>query len=228
MLEHDRVPYTTVRNEAIRAGRLRDALDVLIIPSIGRAQLDAGRAPGTVPEEFTRALAPEGGAAIEEFVRAGGTLVTLGSSSAWAIDLLRLPLVNVLGEESAGDFSCPGSVLRSVPGDHWLTAGLPDSMAMFFSGDDAWREMTDDERRKAGVAEGTRAASLLRYAPERLLLSGWVRRPEAIEGRTAWARCEYGAGVVHLFAFSPHYRSWTQGTFQLIHRAAQLDVGATN
>jgi hypothetical protein len=32
-------------------------------------------------------------------------------------------------------------------------------------------------------------------------------------------RADHGLGRVHLFAFSPHYRSWTQQTFGLLFRA---------
>jgi hypothetical protein len=74
------------------------------------------------------------------------------------------------------------------------------------------------------VEEGARAATLLRYAPRRVLLSGWIRQPEVVEGKSAWVRAEHGEGAVHLFGFRPHYRGWTQGTFQLLFRAILLDA----
>ncbi len=55
-----------------------------------------------------------------------------------------------------------------------------------------------------------------------LLQSGWIARPEAIEGQGAWVRVPHGEGEVHVFGFQPHYRAWTQGTFQLVYRAAFL------
>ena len=65
--------------------------------------------------------------------------------------------------------------------------------------------------------------SLLRYAPTRLLLSGWIKSPEVIHGKDAWLRAEHGQGQVHLFGFRPQYRAWTQATFPLIFRAALFD-----
>ena len=217
------IPYTTVRNEMLRAGDLSDFLDVLVIPSVSPSQLDAGRTPGSLPDQYVGGLAPEGAVATEEFVRAGGTLITLGSSSGWAIELLELPLVDVTEGSAAKDFSCPGSVLRGVPDrDHPLTAGLPDSVALFFSRSAAWRTMTDEERKKAGYGEGHEIETLLCYASTRLLLSGWISQPEVLEGKIAWVRARHGKGQVHLFAFRPHYRAWTQATFPLLFRAMFL------
>ena len=290
VLETWGVPYVSVKNEMLRAGQLGDFLDVLIVPAIGGRALDDGRAPGTIPDEYARGLAPEGAVAIEEFVREGGTLITFDSSSDWAIQLFELPLVNVTRERENRDFNCPGSVLRAIPvpdsGAMPFTADLPSSVPLFFSGSGAYRDFNERERREAGLdprgggvggggggggtdsgtqpsaaagsgqdypgapsggaagapARGgaaavgeqaaTRAAperrdaqwgprpqTLLRYAPERVLLSGWIRQPEAIENRAAWVRAEVGDGAVHLFAFRPQYRGWSQSTFPLVFRA---------
>lgn len=212
-----KLPYVRVRNEALRAGRLGEWLDVLVIPDVSAGVLDAGRAPGSAPSELVGGLAPEGAAAVEEFVRAGGRLVTVGSSSQWAIDLFELPLANVAKEkakEGEQGFSCPGSVLRTLPGEHALTAGLPESVAVFFSDSAAWK-LEKDEMKRCEV--------LLRYAPTQLLLSGWIRSSTTIEDRAAWVRASHGDGVAHLFAFSPHYRGWSQQSFGLLFRAILLE-----
>ncbi|MFT5050430.1 MAG: hypothetical protein ACI8QZ_001832, partial [Chlamydiales bacterium] len=219
------VPFVTVRNEMLRAGSLDDFLDVLIVPSVSGRQLDKGRSAGSVPSEFTGGLDPEGAIAVEEFVRDGGHLITLGRSSAWAIDLFRLALQDATRGEDAGEFSCPGSVLRTIPESDRLTAGLPASLAVFFSGSPAWREMTAEEREEARVDEPAdgQLCTLLRYAPTRVLLSGWIREPEHITGQSAWVRARHGAGKIDLFAFRPQYRGWSQASFALLYRALLLD-----
>ena len=123
----------------------------------------------------------------------------------------------------AGEFSCPGSVLRAVPlpRPDQVTEGLPPSLALFFERSSAWRAATREER--AERPERPQPEVLLAYAPTQLLLSGWIREGEQIEGRAAWVRAQHGRGVVHLFAFSPHYRSWTQQTFPLLFRAILLE-----
>ncbi len=221
VFEESGLPYTTVRNEALRAGRLSDLFDVLVVPDVSSRTLDRGRAPLGVPAEFAGGLDPEGAVAIEEFVRGGGTLLAIEAAAQWAIELFDLPLFDLAHGEGAGEFSCPGSVLRGVPRPANFTAGLPGSLALFFEGSSAWRAATSEERE--GRPEREEPQTLLDYAPTRLLLSGWIREPERIAGRSAWVRARHGTGTVHLYGFSPHYRSWTQQTFPLLFRAILLD-----
>ena len=234
MMDTEAVPYVTVRNEMLRAGQLGDFLDVIVIPSISRRQLDRGRSEGSIPAEYAGGLDAEGAVAIEEFVRAGGTLITLGSSSSWALELFELPLVDVTRGSEAKGFACPGSILRTIPSESPYTAGLPASQPVFFSGSSAYRMMTKEERKAAGhqiqsksKEDSDKGASpehefLLRYAPSRLLMSGWVKAPETVEGHGAWVVSKHGKGRVHVFGFRPQYRGWTQSTFTLMHRAILL------
>ena len=67
---------------------------------------------------------------------------------------------------------------------------------------------------------------LLSYAPNRVLVSGWIQKPEVIAGQGAWLRCSSGAGSVHLFGFRPQYRSWTEGSFLMLLRALLLEQGS--
>ena len=219
------VPYVRVRNEMVRAGDLRDFLDVLVLPGPSTRTLDAGRTPGTVPAEFAGGLAPEGAGAIADFVHGGGRLVAVGDSAAWAIELLRLPLVDVTRGERAGDFSCPGSVVRVVPEDAGdATLGLPPSLHVFFDRSAAWEIEPEEERADEAEARGElpEVEVLLRYAPTRVLSSGWIRSPGTIAGRAAWVRADVGDGVVHLFGFRPQYRGWSQAAFALLFRALLL------
>jgi hypothetical protein len=225
VLDEFELPYVRVRNEMLRAGDLAEFLDVLVLPSVGARYLDAGRRAGTVPEEYAGGLDPEGSVAIEEFVRGGGRLVALEESARWAIDLFDLPLVDVARGDTA--FSCPGSVLRTTPVPSAWTGGLAPSLPVFFARSSAWRE-----REAEDVPEGARAPReveldvLLRYAPTRVLLSGWIREPDVIADRAAWIRVAHGDGDVHLFGFRPQYRSWSQAAFQLLFRAILLSGDA--
>jgi hypothetical protein len=208
----------------LRAGSLADFIDVLVLPGVDARDLDSGRASGTVFEDFAGGLDPEGAVAVEEFVRGGGNLVAIGASAKWAIDLLALPVVDVTAAPESKEFNCPGSILRAVPGSvspH--TVDLDDSVAVFFSRGYAYREMTDKER-----TDGSRSRRavevVLRYAPTRLLLSGWIQKPEVIADKAAWVRTTHGAGTVHLFGFRPQYRGWSQSAFQLLFRAMLFET----
>src|SRR5262249_29897929 len=71
------MPYVTVRDADVRAGRLRERFDAIVLPSQPSASLLSGHAPGSMPDEYTGGLGTAGVAALRAFVEAGGTLVTL-------------------------------------------------------------------------------------------------------------------------------------------------------
>ncbi|MBL8859139.1 MAG: peptidase M14 [Planctomycetes bacterium] len=220
------IRFTSVRNEMLRAGKLADFLDVLVLPGMGANDLDKGRAPGSAPEKLVGGLDPEGAVAVEEFVRGGGTLIAVDNSARWVIDLMKLPIVDTTTGPEAKEFSCPGSVLRTVSSSTGpFTTDLDESVAVFFSRGQAFREMTDKERADSGAGKGG-VETLLRFAPTRLLLSGWIQKPEVIADRGAWLRIKHGRGNVHVFGFRPQYRGWSQAAFQLLFRAILFESGA--
>lgn len=221
------VPYVTVRNEQIRAGKLADFLDVLVLPGDSADTLEHGRAEGSAPPELTGGLESEGAVALEEFVRGGGTLVAIGSSCKYAIELCKLPLVDVTLGDAAKDFSCPGSVLRCVPSEAPLAAGIPESQAVFFSRSSAFREADEKDKAKSKNA-GDELEVLLRYASTRTLISGWIAKPELIAGQAAWVRASVERGHVHLFGFRPQYRGWSEAAFPLVFRALLFDAPKEN
>ena len=218
------VPYVSVRNEMLRAGELDDFLDVLIVSSIPGSQLDRGRSEGSVPDRFAGGLDPEGALAIEAFVKRGGRLICIASSASWAIELFDLPLADVTRGEGSGEFSCPGSVIRTVVDEHRFTTNLPESVAVFFSRSSAWKVTKPEEPKDEVATTDSRAVEvLLRYAPTRVLLSGWIREPEVVADRAAWVRAEHGEGSIHLFGFRPQYRGWSQQAFGLLFRAVFIN-----
>lgn len=226
VLDDFEIPFVTVRNEMLRAGQIHEIADVLILPDVTSGQLDNGRPYGSLPDAYTGGLDPEGAIAIQAFVRDGGRLICLGDSSNWATELFRLPIVDVTREEKAKGFSCPGSILRGSVESHPLTAGLPAEVSLFFAGSLGWREMTDKERESNRI-DRQEIIRLLTYAPTRVLLSGFIEKPEVIEGKSAWLKASYGAGEIHLFGFRPHYRAWSQATFPLLFRAVFFGTGET-
>ena len=131
---------------------------------------------------------------------------------------LELPLEDVTRGPDASEFSCPGSVLRALPSDARLCYGLPPSVAIFFSRSAAW-SLTPPDKDEEGRKDERQLDVLLRYAPQRTLLSGWIREPELIADRAAWVRAQHGEGTLHLFGFRPQYRSWSQAAFHMLFRA---------
>jgi hypothetical protein len=224
VLEDAGIPYVTVRNEMLKAGELQEFLDVLILPDVSSKTINEGRAPGTIEERFAGGLGPDGVLAIDQFVRRGGKLITTEGSAAWAITQFQLPLENVTTSKEAEGFSCPGSVLRIVPGENSFTAGLNDSIPMMFSGSSAWSvgEAKPVSKTTGGKLTKPSVFAVATYPANNVLLSGYIAKPEVLADRAAWAHAKVEAGEIHLFAFRPHYRAWSQGTFPLLFRAILL------
>ena len=70
---------------------------------------------------------------LRQFVDAGGTLITLDSSSELAVTLLGAPLRDVTRGLSANEFFCPGSIVKIELDDDPLTYGMPRETAGFCS-----------------------------------------------------------------------------------------------
>ena len=78
-------------------------------------------------------MGAEGVAALKEFVRAGGTLITLGSASLVPVEEFPLPLKNALKDFRPGQFSCPGAILRVFIDNRMPVAyGMPEEASAVF------------------------------------------------------------------------------------------------
>src|SRR5690606_31125043 len=90
-----RIPFTSiadrdVRAGNVRAGKLHDRFDVIILPDQSPRGLSRG-VTRPYPDSLKGGLGAEGAAALADFVEAGGTLITFNSASEYAIEALSLP-----------------------------------------------------------------------------------------------------------------------------------------
>jgi hypothetical protein len=200
-----------LHDREVRAGRLRERFDVVVLPDQAPDALRSGHAPGSMPEEYTGGLGGEGTTALRAFVAAGGTLVALDSATGFAIDQLQLPVKNVLAGVAPSDFFCPGSILRVEAGaDHPLVHGLPVPTPVWFEGSPAFEA---DER-----------AVVLRYGDQDPLLSGWLLGGKRLKGRAALVEVPLGKGRVVLFGFRPQYRAQSRVTYPALLNALYLSA----
>lgn len=222
-------PFKSVPDGEIKKGGLNASYDVLIIPDDstsaltgepgarrggggegGPARLEA--VPDTTPPEFRSGFGADGVNAIKEFVRKGGTLVTLGRATDFAISRLGLPVRNVVEGLSTKEFFCPGSTLRvSIDNTNPLAYGMPSEGLVLFHYSPAFDLIATDfnERNDAVV----------RYAERNVERSGWLNGEKHIAGRTAMASVAYGQGRVVLIGFRTQNRAQTLGTYKLLFNA---------
>ena len=211
----------TLDNKAVRAGSLNAAYDAIVLPDVtkeviatGKPRRDDGamRYFAELPAEYAGGLEKEGAAALKDFVEKGGTLVALSSSCEYVIDELALPVRNALARGS--DFAVAGSLLRvEVPGDHPVSYGLPGEVAVFQDEALAFDTVLPGPELERRVLASYPAA----YAD--VLLSGWIRGPEAIARKAAAVALSYGKGKVVLLGFRPQHRAQTPGTFPFLFGA---------
>ena len=215
VLERWGVPYRTLHDSEIRAGDLGRRYDVIILPELSESRIIGGRDPGTVPPQYAGGLGDAGVAAIRAFVRAGGTLVSLGGSSDFAIETLGLPVKNVrppdAARESGEAFYAPGSILAvTLDPRHPLAYGMPVDAAIYFSNSPVF------EVEKAGAS---RVATVARYPETGQLLSGYALQSDFLANKAALIEADYGAGRAILFGFRPQHRGQSQETFKLLFNA---------
>ena len=112
ILENYGFAPVNVYNADIQAGHLRERFNALIIPDMSKATLMEGHKPGTVPGEYAGGIGDTGLDALREFVTDGGSLIAFNAAAPALIDLLKLPVANILEGVKSEQFFCSGALLR--------------------------------------------------------------------------------------------------------------------
>jgi len=223
LLEQYGFDYTTIRDVDVKKGGLFEQFDVIVLPSDDKTMLLGegieelfekrfmGMAPPPrYPPEYRSSMGKDGVQKLKEFVMSGGTLVALGESSNFAIDELKLPIVNVLANLAPKDFFCVGSTLRvELQKTHPLAYGMPDETLIYFRGNLAF------EIKQGEKSEDVSVVMSYPDAPTPILQSGLLVGDKYLRRKAALAEVKLGKGSVVLFGFSPQFRAQTDTTFKL-------------
>ena len=208
-----KVPYTTLVDSVVRAGQLRAAFDVIVLPDQSPHELLEG-VPHEYPAPYPGGLGEDGVKALRRFAEEGGTLVALNDASRFAVQQLLLPVRNVLEGVADDEFYAPGSIFRLEldPSDP-IARGMPAQSIAWYEGGPAFEVLDSSAVRVVG-----------RYPtdPEKVLLSGWALHPDRVAGRAALVEVKVGLGRVVLFGFRPQYRGQSIATYPLLFNSLQL------
>ncbi|HVH67504.1 MAG TPA: M14 family zinc carboxypeptidase [Gemmatimonadales bacterium] len=208
-----KVPYVSVVDSVVRAGKLNDTFDVIVLPDQSPHELLDGL-PRTYPAPYGGGLGQDGAKALRQFVSDGGTLVALNDASRFAVEQLLLPVRNVLEGVADDEFYAPGSIFRlELDESEPLARGMPAQSIAWYESGPAFDVIDSSAVRVVG-----------RYPAEadKVLLSGWVLHPERVAGRAALAVVTVGKGRVVLFGFRPQYRGQSIATYPLLFNSLQL------
>jgi hypothetical protein len=223
LLERFGFPYTSLFDAEIKKGGLRENFDVIILPNdlpdtlrgqreeSGQDGSRRNRSLQSYPPEYRSGLGDDGVEALVEFVEQGGTLLTLGEASSFAIEALELDVQNAV--ESAAELWCPGSTLRvKFDNTNPLAYGMPEEgLAVYLAGNPAFE-----------VVPSLRNANYeapVRYVERDLLESGWLLGEQVLANKAAMLAANKGQGRVVMIGFRAQHRAQTHGTFKLVFNA---------
>jgi len=218
LLEKFDFPYQTIMDADIKAGGLIRRFDVIILPDdspemmMGEVPARYRRYLSAFPPEYISGMGSDGLSAIKDFVSQGGSLVTLGEASMFAIEKLGLSVRNAMAGLPSRAFFCPGSTIRaSFDNTHPLAYGMPDQGLALYWSSPAFEIIPGSNN------EDYR--TIVRYADRDLLQSGWLIGEEHLSEKTAMLSARFGKGEVVLIGFRTQNRCQTHGTFKLLFNA---------
>lgn len=215
LLEQYEFPYSVLRNDAVKKGGLRAQYDAIILADQAKDSIVNGIDNEWTRPEYRGGIGKDGVAGLKEFVREGGTLITLGSASLLPVEEFPLPLKNALKDLRADQFSCPGSILRVfVDNRSPVGFGMREEASAVFYNDVAFEPAP-----AMGDAE---VRTIAKYPASGLLQSGWIGGERYLQDRIAAAEVRYGKGRVVVLAFSPQNRAQPHGTFKMLFNAIHL------
>jgi hypothetical protein len=232
ILEQYEFPFERVFPPDIDAGNLNAKFDVIVFVD---GAIPSGAAPGgaaqpaaaDIPAEFRPMLGrlsvdrsiPQ----LRRFAEAGGTLLTIGSSSANLIRHLQLPIDNHLQEGGQplppAKFYTPGSILTArVDVSHPVAYGMKERTDLFFDDSPVFRLSAAGE--KAGVKV---LASFDSATP---LKSGWSWGQHYLQHGAAALEAPIGRGRALLFGTEIMKRAQPHGTFKFLFNGIYHAVSA--
>jgi len=233
-LDDANVPYTLFSKDRAREGKLLDEFDVILIPHMrggtSLASIVGGVDPKWSPlpytntpetpshghilssEDITGGLGFEGMAAFEEFIRTGGTLVTLGSAGVLVIDS---GILRGVTKRGPGGINTPGSIMTAKVTDNTspLVYGY-DEITHIFRGNTPIFSVADYDREYSPLQFGVKDYDDVSEDDEEsaksdppLVISGGIVQGESmIDGQPAIVSKALDAGHVVLFSWNPMHR----------------------
>ncbi len=229
IFEQHHFPYSLIYAKDIDAGNLINQFDVIVfvggaIPGVGgsgRGFGGRGPNPDEIPAEYHKTMgnitADKSIPALKAFADAGGTIVTIGSSSNLAYHF-KLPVKNALVELNDGverplpgeKYYIPGSVLRVRVDSTLQTAwGMNSEADVFVSSSPVFKLSP------AAIAKGE-VTPIAWYATAKPLRSGWAWGQEYLLDGIAAFSAKVGNGNLYVFGPEITFRSQTHGTFKFL------------
>jgi hypothetical protein len=217
VLEQYEFNLTSIHNADIRAGKLRQKFDTIIIADQEpRAIVDGFDAPQIRPE-YRGGIGEAGVDQLKQFVADGGTLVTMGNACDLAIERLPIPVRNLKKGLTRDQHFAPGAILKlEVDTQHPIGYGVAADTYGFYI-NSPFFQLTEG-------FNSQRSSVVARYPNTGVIASGWLKGEELMAGRAAVVSIDMNPGKVVLFGLRPQHRAQTHATFPLLFNALYLSA----
>jgi hypothetical protein len=238
LFEQYEFPFEVVYPATLDAGNLKSKFDVLVFTDgamrLGRGGAMGGRGGGgggrggfgaasaeNTPPEYRgwlgRITEDKTVPQLKRFVEAGGSVVTIGSSTSLG-ELLGIPVKSYLTELSANGneeplprekFFIPGSLLKAqIDNTNPLAYGMPSQVDVFFDSSPVFKLGPDAELKHTDAVAW--------FSGTHVLDSGWAWGQQYLDGGTAAAEATVGEGKVVLLGPEVNFRDQPHGTYKLL------------
>ncbi|HEV8134057.1 MAG TPA: M14 family metallopeptidase [Pyrinomonadaceae bacterium] len=199
------VPYTSLRDNEVKEGKLNSKYDVVLLPSQRSREIIEGNPNSNLPEQYRGGIGEAGVSNLKDFATNGGTIICFDAACELLIKQFKLPITNVLEGVRSSDFYCPGSIVSiTLDNKNPVTSTLPSTLPAYFINSSAF-STTDQSVRV-----------IARYGKENVLRSGWLLGEDKLRNQIALAEMSFGKGRLILFGFRPQHRGQTWATLPLI------------
>lgn len=230
IFEQYEFPFEMVYPKTLDAGDLKSRYDVIVFTdgayrrpgSAARGGgLFANRIPDDVPEQYQPWLgtitADKTIPQVKRFVEAGGSVVTIGSSTTMG-EILGVPVSNHLVEKGpdgkdrplpAEKFYIPGTLLRAnIDNTQPLAFGMPSQVDVLYDNSPLYN-LDPDAAQKHTTSVGW-------FSGTDSVASGWAWGAQYLAGGTAIAEAKVGEGRVTLLGPEVTFRGQPHGTYKLL------------
>jgi hypothetical protein len=212
VLEQYEFQLTSIHNSDIRAGKLRQKFDAIILADQdSRAIIEGFDAPAIRPE-YRGGIGEIGVDSLRQFVAEGGTLITMGNACDLAIDKLPIAVRNLKKGLTREQHFAPGAILRlEIDPQQPLGFGMANETYGFYVNSPFFSIVEGFASQKTTV--------VARYPNTNVIASGWLKGEDLMTGRAAVVSIDMNPGRVVLFGLRPQHRAQTHATFPLLFNA---------
>ncbi|HWW84355.1 MAG TPA: hypothetical protein VNZ26_12170, partial [Vicinamibacterales bacterium] len=217
VLEQYEFTLSSIHNADIRAGKLRQKFDAIILADQNPNDIIEGYDSNVIRPEYRGGIGEAGVEQLKEFVAEGGTLITMGNACDLAIEKLPIPVRDLKKALTRDQHFAPGAILRvEVDTLHPMGYGMAPETFGFYINSPFFSIVEGFASQKTSV--------VARYPNTNVLASGWLKGEELMAGRAAVVTVDMNQGHVVLFGLRPQHRAQTHATFPLLFNALYLSA----